>query len=148
MSESIKMTSQRELVLDYVQNSYAHPTAVEIYKHLKKKLPRISKKTVYNNLQVLSEAGLLREISTMGVKKYEPATKPHHHLICQVCDSVLDIEEEELTNLATQVGEKLKDFDVRSTTTHFYGVCRDCKGGDDMTEEVEKTNIPSSETRP
>ena len=127
MSEQIRMTSQRELVLDYVQNSYAHPPADEIYKDLKKKLPRISKKTVYNNLKVLSEAGMIREISTMGVKRYEPVVKPHHHLICQVCNRVFDIEEEELTKLAIQVGEKLKDFEVSSTTTHFYGACKDCK---------------------
>ena len=127
MAEQIKMTSQRELVLDYVQNSYAHPTADEIYKNLKKKLPRISKKTVYNNLKVLSEAGMIREISTMGVKRYEPVINPHHHLICRICDRVFDIEEEELTKLATRIGEKLVDFEVSSTTTHFYGICGDCK---------------------
>jgi Fe2+ or Zn2+ uptake regulation protein len=121
------MTSQRELVLKYVKDSYAHPTADEIYRNLKGKLPRISKKTVYSNLKALSEAGLIREISTMGVKRYEPAMKPHHHLICQVCDRVLDIEEEELTKLAIRIGEKLEDFEVSSTTTHFYGICNDCK---------------------
>lgn len=126
MAKLIKMTSQRELVLDHVQNSHSHPTADEIHRHLKEKLPRISKKTVYNNLKVLSEAGRIREICTMGVKRYEPVLKPHHHLICQVCGSVFDIEEEELTELASQIGKKLKDFQVSSTTTHFYGVCSDC----------------------
>jgi Fe2+ or Zn2+ uptake regulation protein len=86
----------------------------------------MSKKTVYNNLKVLSEAGMIREISTMGVKRYEPVMNPHHHLICQVCDRVSDIEEAELTELAIQVGKRLKDFEVSSTTTYFYGVCRDC----------------------
>jgi Fur family ferric uptake transcriptional regulator len=127
MSEQIRMTSQRELVLKYVQNNYTHPTADEIYKHLKKKLPRTSKKTVYNNLKVLSDMGMIREISSMGVKRYEPAMKSHHHLICQVCDRVLDIEEEKLTKLATKFAKSLKDFEVSSTTTHFYGVCKDCK---------------------
>jgi len=120
------MTSQRELVLDYVQKSHSHPTAEEIFQKLKDKLPRISKKTVYNNLKVLSETGLIREISTMGVKRYEPLMKPHHHLVCQVCDRVFDIEEEELTKLAMRVGKNMKDFEVSSTTTHFYGVCSDC----------------------
>jgi len=127
MSEQIKMTSQRELVLEYVNNNHAHPTADEIYKHLKKKLPRISKKTVYNNLKVLSEAGMIREISTMGVKRYEPVMKPHHHLICQVCDWIYDIQEEKLTKLAIKFAESLEDFEVSSTTTHFYGLCKDCK---------------------
>ena len=126
VSEQIRMTSQRELVLDYVQKSHSHPTAEEIFQKLKDKLPRISKKTVYNNLKVLSETGLIREISTMGVKRYEPLMKPHHHLVCQVCDRVFDIEEEELTKLAMRVGKNMKDFEVSSTTTHFYGVCSDC----------------------
>ena len=121
------MTNQREIVLEYVQKSNTHPTADEIYKYIKKKLPRTSKKTVYNNLKVLIEAGMIREISTMGVKRYDPVIKPHHHLICQLCDIVFDIEEDKLTRLATEVAESLKDFEVSSSTTHFYGVCKDCK---------------------
>ncbi len=121
------MTSQRELVLRYVQDSDGHPTADEIYQHLKGMLPRISKKTVYNNLKALSEAGLVREISTMGVKRYDSLMRPHHHLICQVCDGVFDVEDEELTRLATRLAEGLEDFEVSSTTTHFYGVCKDCR---------------------
>ena len=127
MAKLIKMTSQRELVLDHVQNSHSHPTADEIHRHLKEKLPRISKKTVYNSLKVLSEAGGIREICTMGVKRYEPVLKPHHHLICQVCDRVLDIEDENLTHLANEFAMSLEDFEVRSTTTHFYGICKDCQ---------------------
>ena len=123
----MKMTSQRELVLQYVQDSDDHPTVDEIFRYLRKTLPRVSKKTVYSNLRALSEAGMVREISTMGVKRYEPVMRPHHHLICQGCDRVFDIEEEELTRLATEFAESLKDFEVSSTTTHFYGICKDCK---------------------
>jgi Fur family ferric uptake transcriptional regulator len=127
MSKRIVMTTQRELVLQYVQKSHDHPTADEIYKYLKKKLPRVSKKTVYNNLKVLSETGMIREISTRGVKRYEPAMEPHHHLICLVCDSVFDIKEIKLTRLAVRVAESLNDFEVSSSTTHFYGICKVCK---------------------
>ena len=118
---------QRLLDEAHLSKYTIHPRSTKIYKDLKKKLPRISKKTVYNNLKVLSEAGMIREISTMGVKRYEPVMKPHHHLICQVCDRVFDIEEEKLTRLATKFAKSLKDFEASSTTTHFYGVCKDCK---------------------
>ena len=121
------MTSQRELVLQYLRDSDGHPTADEIYRHLRSKLPRTSKKTVYNNLKALSGAGMVREISTMGVKRYEADMRPHHHLICLVCDRVSDVEDEELTALANRFAEDLRDFEVSSTTTHFYGVCKDCK---------------------
>jgi Fur family transcriptional regulator, ferric uptake regulator len=127
MSDKIILTNQRDLLLEYVQNNHTHPTAEDIYKHLKKKLPRLSKKTVYNNLKLLCDKGIIQEINARGVRRYEPVMSPHHHLVCRVCDKVFDIEEKDLTEHAMDVGKKIKDFEVLTTTTHFYGICKKCK---------------------
>lgn len=127
MSDEIKLTNQRDFLLDYVRNNHTHPTVDDIFKHLRKQLPHISKKTVYNNLKLLCDKGIIQEINTRGVRRYEPVMNPHHHLICKVCDKVLDVEVVELTDHALTVGKAFKDFEVLSSTTNFYGRCEKCK---------------------
>jgi len=59
----VRITPQRHAVLEYLMNSMSHPTADEIYKALEGKFPNMSVATVYNNLRVLREVGLVRELT-------------------------------------------------------------------------------------
>src|SRR5699024_8134383 len=59
----VRITPQRHAVLEYLLNSMVHPTADEIYKALEDKFPNMSVATVYNNLRVLREIGLVRELT-------------------------------------------------------------------------------------
>ncbi len=69
-----KFKLHRVLYANRCQNSYGHTTADDIYKYLKK--------------------NKIREIKTIGVKRYEPVINSNYHMICQVYDRVFDIEEE------------------------------------------------------
>lgn len=128
MSGNIRRTVQREILLEYLRNNHTHPTVEDIYRSVRKKLPHISKKTVYSNLELFCEMGLIREIDVKGVKRYETVREDHHHLLCRGCNNVLDIEVRELTEMARDIAARFEDFDVFSTTTYFYGVCRKCRG--------------------
>jgi len=61
-SRKLRMTRQRELILNAVSSTRSHPTADEVYRQVRRRLPHISLGTVYRNLEVLAEAGLLRRL--------------------------------------------------------------------------------------
>ncbi|MCI5132654.1 MAG: transcriptional repressor, partial [Candidatus Electrothrix sp. EH2] len=69
MKDILRMTHQRELILEELGNCHNHPTADALYERIKKKLPRISLATVYRNLEILSEAGMIRKLEISGRQK-------------------------------------------------------------------------------
>ena len=82
---------QREVILDVVKNSRIHPTAEEIYNLVIQEEPKISRSTVYRNINILVEQGAIRRISmATGSDRYDYLHKEHYHVICKVCGKVLD----------------------------------------------------------
>ena len=126
---NFKLTNQRAVILDYIRDNYNHPSVEEIFNAVKRKLPRISKKTVYCNLKFLSDESLIQEVRVKGVKRYEPKKEPHHHLICKKCGLIIDIKSDELFRHTMKIGKKVKDFDVEFSNTNFYGLCKKCRKG-------------------
>ena len=124
-----KMTNQRAIILEYLKENYTHPSVEEIFGFVKNKLPRISKKTVYSNLQFLCNEGFIQDVRVKGVQRYEPKSNPHHHLICRKCGKIIDIHSEELSSHAIKVGKTLRNFFVEFTDINFYGICKKCKEG-------------------
>ncbi len=123
----IKFTNQRIEILDFLKNNTTHPTVEQVYDAVKKKLTRISKATVYQNLKFLAEKGFIQEVNIKGVSRFEPNLKSHHHMICRQCGKIIDFESRELTEYSLQIGKKLKDIEIDATNTNFYGICSTCK---------------------
>jgi Fur family ferric uptake transcriptional regulator len=128
MNTDFKHTNQRVEILNYLEGNYTHPTAEEVFEAVKKKLTRISKATVYQNLKFLSKNGLIKELNVKGVSRFEPNINPHHHAICKKCGKILDFESKELTDYSMKIAKNIKEFNVESSDTNFYGICRDCRG--------------------
>lgn len=59
----VRITPQRHAILEFLVNSMTHPTADDIYKALEGKFPNMSVATVYNNLRVFRESGLVKELT-------------------------------------------------------------------------------------
>ena len=78
----VRITPQRHAVLEYLMQSMKHPTADEIYKALEDKFPNMSVATVYNNLRVFLDIGLVREL-TYGdsSSRFDCNTSDHYHII-------------------------------------------------------------------
>jgi Fur family ferric uptake transcriptional regulator len=123
----IKYTNQRIEILEFLKDNTTHPTVEEVYDAVKKKLSRISKATVYQNLKFLTEKGLIQEVNIKGVSRFEPNLTPHHHIICRKCGKIIDFESQELTDYSLHIGKKLKEIDIDATNTNFYGICKKCK---------------------
>ena len=123
-AEGIKYTNQRIEILNFLQNNFTHPTVDDVYEGVKKKLTRISKATVYQNLKFLANKGLIQEVNIKGVSRFEPNLAPHHHIICKNCGSIVDFESKELTDFSLELIKKIKEFNVESTNTDFFGYAK------------------------
>ncbi len=122
----IKYTNQRIEILEFLREFDGHPTVDDVYEGVRKKLSRISKATVYNNLKFLAEKGLIKEVNIKGVSRFEANLTPHHHMICIECGVIEDYESEELSEYAMNIAEEIEDFKIESADTNFYGICKKC----------------------
>ncbi|MBI3797712.1 MAG: transcriptional repressor [Deltaproteobacteria bacterium] len=85
-------THQLQAVYQAVCQSSSHPSADEVYWHVRRNLPRISLGTVYHNLQRLVAQGKI-SVVLLGERtaRYDPTTTAHAHFVCQQCGQVEDV---------------------------------------------------------
>jgi len=117
-----KLTSQRAIIYEYLQGNKTHPTVDDIFNHVKERLPRISKKTVYSNLTFLCSNGFIKELNIKGVRRYEPNLTPHAHAICKICGKIIDLDFVDFLE-----NPKIRDFELESASLTYYGVCKKCR---------------------
>src|SRR3989344_8944130 len=84
------ITNQRKIILDYLKGVDTHPSAEIIYGEVKKKLPQISRGTVYRNLKNLKRKREIQEISA-GIAHFDSDSSSHAHFICKKCNRIFDI---------------------------------------------------------
>ncbi|WP_029192023.1 peroxide-responsive transcriptional repressor PerR [Paenibacillus elgii] len=122
----IRMTPQRHAILSYLINTMSHPTADEIYKALSPLFPSMSVATVYNNLKVFIESGLVREM-TYGdhSSRFDADLSDHYHALCEECGKLVDFAYKPLDDLEQAAGE-MTGFQVKSHRVEVYGICSDC----------------------
>ena len=123
----VRITPQRHAVLEYLLNSMTHPTADEIYKALESKFPNMSVATVYNNLRVFREIGLVREL-TYGdsSSRFDCNTSDHYHAICESCGKIVDFHYPSL-NEVESLAEQVTGFNVSHHRMEVYGTCSECQ---------------------
>ena len=117
------MTRYEKEIYGIVSNSYEHLTAEKIFEELKKKYPGVVLATVYNNLNKLWEAGMIRKVSVEGMADRYDRMEKHDHLVCRHCGKLADIGLEDLTmSLKGQLGEFFLSYDLKV----FY-ICPECR---------------------
>ena len=127
MAVQRRNTRQRQLVLDTVRATSEHPTADEIYTAIRKVDEHVSRGTVYRNLNLLAEEGVIRAIKTPGGSRFDWNCSEHAHIICTSCGKVADLSlpyDKGLDTKATQDS----GFSACSHYTLFEGVCPECTG--------------------
>ena len=122
----VRITPQRHAILEYLINSMSHPTADDIYKALEGKFPNMSVATVYNNLRVFRQVGLVREL-TYGdsSSRFDYITSKHYHVICTDCGKIVDFHYpglDEVEHLASHV----TGFKISHHRMEVYGLCPEC----------------------
>ncbi|MCM2676750.1 peroxide-responsive transcriptional repressor PerR [Alkalicoccobacillus plakortidis] len=127
-STRVRMTPQRHAILEYLYESLIHPTADDIYKALEGRFPNMSVATVYNNLRVFKEVGIVKEL-TYGdsSSRFDSVTTDHYHAICNECGKIVDFHYPGL-NEVESLAEHVTGFDVSGHRMEIHGTCADCKG--------------------
>lgn len=117
------MTKQRKLVLEIVQNTYAHLTAEEIFLLAKKEMPSIALGTVYRNLNILADDGMIRRLNVPGQPdRFDNTEHEHEHLICRECGRLKDINIPNLGRMIREAtGEQILSLDLNA-----YYMCDEC----------------------
>jgi Fe2+ or Zn2+ uptake regulation protein len=114
------------VVYEAVIASHGHHSPESIYAAVRRRIPSVSLATVYNNLRLFIECGLLREVTPHSTTlRVDGNLKPHHHLVCSRCKSVQDIEGEFID--FNRLSRHLPDgFDVTQPLVEVFGLCRRC----------------------
>ena len=126
--KGIRMTKQRQLLLDILRESSSHVDAEELYLEAGKREPRLNKSTVYRNLQLFSKLGIVEERHfDDSHHHYEFHSAPkHHHLRCLNCGKVIEFESD-ITEKVIQDTEEKKKFKIVSAEFLMTGYCKDCQ---------------------
>ena len=119
-------TKQRELLLDIVRAHTDHPTADTIFEEAHRLDEKISRGTVYRNLNYLSEAGAIMHIKVPGADRYDLKTDFHYHFLCVRCRGVWDLPFEYTPEYDKMLSE-LTRYEVFRHRLLFEGLCPSCK---------------------
>lgn len=104
----LRYSKPREAILSFFQEQSMHVSAEGVYLALKKRGENLSLSTVYLNLNVLTEAGIIREFTgSNGEALYDSNIHPHHHLICKETGKVIDVPALEIDGMP--LGKFLKE---------------------------------------
>ncbi len=121
-----RRSQQRERILELLRGTETHPTANWLYARLRKSFPDLSMGTVYRNLSVLTEQGLISRIGFGSTfDRFDANTGHHYHFICDTCGSISDIDlpvDESLDRRA----RASTGLDIRRHDAQFRGTCAAC----------------------
>src|SRR6058998_1375379 len=128
--QSLRMTAQRQAIIDTVFNTAEHFTADQLLAWARERDKSVSRATVYRTLPLLTESGLVREMDFgKDHKFYDPnyADHPNHsHIICQDCEKIVEFESEKIPKLENEISHKL-GFAVKTQRLQITGSCEELK---------------------
>lgn len=118
-------TQQRRMVYEAIRQTHSHPTADTIFEQVREDMPKISLGTVYRNLSVLKDEGLVREIYGQDRRAhYEVSGEPHAHFVCTSCDRIWDVDG--APNVDWKQLKDLVGCEVVEQRIEFLGRCAAC----------------------
>lgn len=125
----LKITRQREIILDGFLSSPSHLSAEELYLRLRKSHPNIGYATVYRTMKLLADSGIASE-RHFGDRqtRYEANTSEdhHYHLICNDCGKIIEFEDSSIESLLLAAAGT-HDFTLSHQRLELYGVCPACR---------------------
>ena len=129
--KGIRLTRQRQILLELIDKSGQHLDAERLYQLAKAKDPRLNRVTVYRTLKLLKQGGLVDELDLMhfgGDQHYYETRmkKEHAHVICLRCGKVEEFFGEPLHRLRRQI-ESHFAFQILLARTEVGGYCAHCQ---------------------
>jgi Fe2+ or Zn2+ uptake regulation protein len=123
-----RRTRQLVAIADVVSRSRDHPTAEEVHRRVRRKLPRVSLGTVYRNLDQLAAQQRVRVVQLSDrAARYDGLLEEHDHFLCERCGGVSDLPRERTTQ-PIRAALRRAGYAVRRHTVTVYGLCPQCGG--------------------
>jgi Fur family peroxide stress response transcriptional regulator len=123
----LRVTHQRTEIFREAAATDEHPDAETLYQRVRKRLPSVSRDTVYRTLATLEDLGLVRKTQTLSSTiRYDANTGQHHHFVCSRCGRVQDFSSEALSRLPLPRSVAALGR-VTSAHVQVLGVCSDCR---------------------
>ena len=127
MERTSKHFRKRDAILNCVRSTDAHPSADWVFEHVKQQIPDISLATVYRNLALFKEQGLINSLGTVnGVERFDGNTEPHVHFICTQCGGVQDLPEISVPEELNSAVARSSGGRVDNCQLSFTGICGNC----------------------
>lgn len=125
----LAVTPQRLAIFRHLAATDRHPSAEELHAAVRREMPTLSLATVYKTLNTLAGIGALRPVSRLGARgRWDANLRPHHHLVCTVCDAVVDVTERRLDATARPAAAVAAryGFVAAGHAVEIFGRCRSC----------------------
>ena len=120
-------TVQRRAVLEAVRALGAtHPTAADIFTQVRRSEPNLSLATVYRALDALVEQHEIGRSYIEQVARYDVSPLPHHHIVCRLCNNIVDMESPLPLAAVRRLKAASKGFALDLDAIQFTGVCPNC----------------------
>ena len=128
----IRLTTQRQIILEELSKVKTHPTAGEVYDMVRKRLPRIGLGTVYRNLELMAKNGMIMKLEVGGTqKRFDATTDAHYHIRCSCCGRVDDIDVPVIDSLVEAAAEN-SPYQILGHHIEFTGICPKCSQEKDI----------------
>ena len=123
---NMRLTTQRQIILEELGKVTSHPTANEVYDMVRRRLPRIGLGTVYRNLELMADSGIILKLEVGGTqKRFDATVDPHYHIRCTSCGKVDDIAIAVQDHI-NQMAENSCNYKILGHHIEFSGICMSC----------------------
>jgi Fur family ferric uptake transcriptional regulator len=134
----IRLTTQRQILLEELSKVTSHPTACELYEMVRKRLPRIGLGTVYRNLELMADSGMILKLEQGGSqKRFDATTAPHYHVRCSICGKMDDVMINVQENITKNAAEKTS-YRILGHNVEFSGECPSCQ--ESQTKKIKEAD--------
>ena len=123
----MRATSQRKLIIEELTKSKSHPSADELYNQIKLVDPRISIGTIYRNLEILCEIGVIQKIENgRGQCRFDSVAEKHYHIRCVECNRIDDAPMFFRKSIEKEFDKPTK-YTIFDHKIEFIGLCPTCR---------------------
>jgi len=126
-----RFTQQRAAVYNFLAQTDSHPTADDVFSHVRHELNEISLATVYKSLEALVGCDLVVKLAYAdGSARYDGRTDPHHHVRCLACGRVCDVPARMPDEAVVRIKEATSGFRITGYVLELTGYCGECDSAD------------------
>ncbi|WP_413301079.1 Fur family transcriptional regulator [Bacillus sp. 1P10SD] len=124
-AKGYKYTGQRESMIHCIYDEKRYVTAKEVFGVMQKDYPNLSFDTIYRNLSLFEDLGILESTEFEGERLFRFAGSDdhhQHHIICIKCRNTIPIEGCPMNNIFNVPD----GFEITGHKFEIYGYCKDC----------------------